>query len=325
MITTRRGRCALAAVVMCAVLAPTLASAQDVSARGALIDIAVHPDTVRIGEPFTVRIRVRAAKAAMIRFPAPPDSADAVEAIDPRFIEEGTGTSSTIDRTAVYRLVTWDVGMRTARFAPVTVMLGGATQEFGVVVPPVFVQTVLPADTTDRSPRDVRAPSPEPSGLWRLWFIFAVLGIGLLWYLWKGRGRRTPDAPQIDAFVTAAAAFAALDALGLPEAGESARHVIASVDVMRAYLARRFPTAREALTPGELDAVLEAVDAPVDRGTLRELLRVDAALRFARGTVTVDEAVAQGASARRVVQALQTAYEEQLRIDDRGPQRPKRR
>ena len=125
--------------------------------------------------------------------------------------------------------------------------------------------------------------------------------------------------------MTATAAFAALDALALPEAGESARHVIASVDVMRAYLARRFPTAREALTPGELDAVLEAVDAPVDRGTLRELLRVDAALRFARGTVTVDEAVAQGAGARRVVQALQTAYEEQLRIDDRGPQRPKRR
>ena len=309
------------AIVVCA----TASRAQDVSARGALVDVTVQPDTVKIGAPFTVRIRVRAAKAATVRFPAPPDSADAVEAVDPRFIEAGVGTSSTIDRTAVYRLVAWDVGARTARFAPVAVTLGGATQEFGVAVPSVIVQTVLPADTTERIPKELRVPSPEPSGLWRLWFILAVLAIGLAWYFWKRRPRPAPVTPQIDAFVTASAAFAALDALALPAAGESARFVIASVDVMRAYLARRFPVALESLTPTELDAALAAANAPVDRATLRELLLIDAALRFARGAVSTAEAIGLGNGARGFVRALQDAYEEQLRIDDRGPQRPKRR
>jgi hypothetical protein len=209
------------------------------------------------------------------------------------------------------------------------VTLGGATQEFGVAVPPVIVQTVLPADTTERIAKDVRAPSPEPSGLWRLWFILLVLAIGLAWYFWKHRARPASVTPQIDAFVTASAAFAALDALALPAAGESARYVIASVDVMRAYLARRFPAALESLTPMELDAALpaagSAASAPVDRAKLRELLMVDGALRFARGTATVDEAMALGGDARRIVRALQDAYDEQLRIEDRGPQRPKRR
>ena len=313
------------ACVVCAASATATASAQDVGARGALVDVTVQPDTVTIGAPFTVRIRVRAAKAATIRFPAPPDSADAVEAVDPRFVEEGTGTSSTIDRTAVYRLVAWDVGVRTARFAAVAVTLGGATQEFSVAVPAVIVQTVLPADTTERIPKDVRAPSPEPSGLWRLWFIWSVLAIGLVWYFWKRRTRVAPVTPQIDAFVTASAAFAALDALALPAAGEPARFVIASVDVMRAYLARRFPTALESLTPMELAAALAAADAPVDRVKVGELLLIDAALRFARGTVRSDEAIALGGGARGIVRALQEAYDEQLRIEDRGPQRPKRR
>jgi hypothetical protein len=326
-IATRRWLRALLAIVGLAASAP--AQAQDISVRGALVDVTVQPDTVKIGAPFTVRIRVRAAKGATVRFPSPPDSADAVEAVDPRFVEEGAGTSSTIDRTAVYRLVAWDIGMRTARFAPVAVTLGGATQEFSVVVPPIVVQTVLPADTTERIPKDVRAPSPEPSGLWRLWFILAVLAIGLAWYFWNHRSHPALVTPQIDAFVTASAAFAALDALALPAAGESARYVIASVDVMRAYLARRFPAALESLTPIELEAALaadgSAVSAPVDRAKLRELLMVDGALRFARGTASVDEAMALGGVARGIVRALQDAYDEQLRIEDRGPQRPKRR
>jgi hypothetical protein len=187
------------------------------------------------------------------------------------------------------------------------------------------VQSVLPADTTERIPKDARAPSPEPSGLWRLWFLLAVLALGLAWYFWRRRTRPAVVMPRIDAFAEASAAFAALDALALPAAGEPARFVIASIDVMRAYLARRFPLAFESLTPTELDEALAIAQAPVDHTTLRELLARDAALRFARGTVSTEEAIAHGATARGVVGALQDAYLEQLRLEDLGPQRPKRR
>jgi hypothetical protein len=312
-------------IVFAMIAVVTASPAQEIGARGALVDVTVQPDTVAIGAPFTVRIRVRAAKAVAIRFPAPPDSADAIEAIDPRFIIDGAGTSSTIDRTAVYRFVAWDVGSRSARFAPVAITLDGVTQEFGVTVPAVLVQSVLPADTTERIPKDARAPSPEPSGLWRLWFLLAVLALGLAWYFWRRRTRPAVVMPRIDAFAEASAAFAALDALALPAAGEPARFVIASIDVMRAYLARRFPLAFESLTPTELDEALAIAQAPVDHTTLRELLARDAALRFARGTVSTEEAIAHGATARGVVGALQDAYLEQLRLEDLGPQRPKRR
>lgn len=322
MIARRR---AVVAFVVLSLLLARPAFAQDVGPRGALVDVSVSPDTVKIGAPFTVRLRVRAAKAATIRFPAPPDSGDAVEAVDPRFIEEGAGTSSTLDRTAVYRLVAWDVGLRAPRFAPVTVSLGGSAQEFTVSVPPVVVQTVLPADTAQRAPKDVRDPSPEPSGLWRLWFLLAVLAIGLAWYFAKRRKPVAKATPQVDAFISASKSFAALDALALPAAGESARCVIASVDIMRAYLARRFPGALASLTPTELDTALAEANAPVDRHMLRELLLIDAALRFARGTVSPAEAIALGAGARDIVRKLQDAHEEQLREEDRGPQRPKRR
>jgi hypothetical protein len=94
---------------------------------------------------------------------------------------------------------------------------------------------------------------------------------------------------------------------------------------LRSYLARRFPGAIESLTPTELDDVLAAVNAPVDRDALRELLLIDAALRFARAGVTADEAGALSSGARAIVRRVQDAYEEQLREEDRGPQRPKRR
>ncbi len=306
---------------------PASAAAQDaaVPQRGAIVSVTVAPETVTVGQPFSVRIRVRAPKFATIRFPPVPDTADAIEAVDPRATEDA-GDSELIDRTAVYRLVAWDVGNRTPHFANVVVGAGGADQQYPVAVSAVTVQSLLPADTTERVPKDAKDPIAPPGILWKILLIAAVVLGGLIWWWRERRARRAAERPpELEPFAAAIQSFDALDALGLPGAGESGRHVIASVDVLRIYLARRFPDMRESLTPQELEQALRDSDLPVLPQRLTALLQREASLRFARADVTADEAIALAKESQAIVRDIQQAYEARLRAISRGAQRGKRR
>ncbi|MBI3567482.1 MAG: hypothetical protein HY084_04670 [Gemmatimonadetes bacterium] len=315
------GIAAFAAIV----LAGRALGAQDVSARGAVVTVAVAPDTVGVGEPFVVRVRVRAPKSATLRFPALPDSGDAVEALDPRAIEDAPD-ETVLDQTAVYRVAAWNVGSHAAHFAPVVVSMGGSAVPYAIVAPPVFVRAVLPADTSQQVPKDAREPFPALSGLWRWLLVAAIVAALTAWYLVRRRRHGAlPARAAPEAYVATAAAFRALEALALADAGETGRHVIAHVDVLRAYLARRFPAAGVALTPAEMHAALAASDFPVLPERVDELLARDAAIRFAHERVTKAEAVALAAEARAIARDVQDAYEARLRAAERGPQRPARR
>ncbi len=307
----------VSAAVQCAV-------AQNVTARSSLVTVTASPDTVTVGQPFFVRIRVRAPKAATIRFPALPDSGDAVEPIDPRIIEQADDAAA-LDRTAVYRVAAWDIGTRTPRFASVGVTVGGVEQLFSLRVPPVEVRSVLPSDTASRKPKGARPPLAAPSGLWRLWLLLGVLLVGIAWYLWR-RPKTVPrPIPPPDAFRAAQDAFSSLDEMALHECGEPGRHVIAHVDVMRAYVARRFPAAPESCTATEFTTAVASLNLPVTSERLRALLQLDESLRFAGGAVAPDDAAFFAREARTVVQGIQSEHEARLRAEDRGPQRPKRR
>jgi hypothetical protein len=320
-------KAAVALGFLFSVLASAGVRAQDASIpqRGALITVTVAPETVTVGQPFSVRIRVRAPKFAIIHFPAVPDTADAIEAVDPRATEDA-GDAELIDRTAVYRLVAWDVGKRTPHFANVTVAAGGADQQYPVAAPAVTVQSLLPADSVDRVPKDAKDPIAPPGILWKILLIAAVVLGGIVWWWRERRARRaTERPPEPEPFVAAIASFDALDALGLPASGESGRHAIAAVDVLRRYLARRFPDMRESLTPQELETALRDSDLPVLPQRLTVLLQREASLRFARADVSADEAVALGRESHAIVRDIQQAYEARVRAMTRGPQRGRRR
>ena len=171
------------AVVLCG--APCDARAQDVTRTGALVSVSVVPETVTVGQPFSVRIRVRAPKFATVHFPAVPDTADAIEAVDPRATEDA-GDAEVIDRTAVYRLVAWDVGKRTPHFANVTVTTAGSDQVYPVEVSPVAVKSLLPADSAQRVPKEARDPVAPPSALWK-WLLLGAVFAALIWLLWRRR------------------------------------------------------------------------------------------------------------------------------------------
>jgi hypothetical protein len=301
------------------------ASAQNTVERAALVSATVVPETVTVGQPFSVRIRVRAPKFATIHFPAVPDTADAIEAVDPRAMEDA-GDDELIDRTAVYRLVAWDVGARTPHFANVTVGEGGTDQQYAVTLPAVTVKSLLPADSAERVPKNARDPVAPPGVLWKFLLLGTLLLVVLAWYWWRRRKRRAlRRAPELEPFAAAVSSFRALDELGLPAAGETGRHVIASVDVLRGYLARRFPDVRESLTPQEVERVLAESDLPVLPDRLASLLQRESSLRFARAGVTADEALTLGRESQAIVRDIQKAYEERIRAMARRPQRGRRR
>ncbi len=304
--------------------APCGARAQDATRAGALVSVSVVPESVTVGQPFSVRIRVRAPKFAVVHFPAVPDTADAIEAVDPRAMEDA-GDVELIDRTAVYRLVAWDVGKRTPHFANVIVTTSGSDQLYPVVIAPVTVKSLLPADSAQRLPKEARDPVSPPSSLWK-WLLLGAVFAGLIWLVWRRRKRRVAEVPrEPEPFVAAITSFDALDALDLPAVGEPGRHVIASIDVLRAYLARRFPDMRDSLTAEEIARALPASDLPVLPDRLSQLLGRETPLRFAHATVSPDEAVALGKEARAIVRDIQSAHEARIRAMERGPQRGRRR
>jgi hypothetical protein len=289
------------------------------------VTVTVSPDSVTIGERFTVRIRVRAPKVATIRFPEVPGSAEGVDPVDPRALEEGP-TGEVLDRTAAYTFVAWEVGRRGPVMEPVVVTVGGQDRSFGVGTPTVLVRSLLPPDTAGQQPRDVRDPVRLAGRLWQV-IILGIISLALLlWYLVarrrKARASAEPEVPE--AWQAARQAFSALEVLQLAESGEPGRHVIAHVDILRSYIERRFPAVDATLDAPAATAALAELDFPVPVHRVTELLERDAALRFAHAAVAPDEALTLAAEARDITANLQLAYEARLRAMERPP-RPRRR
>jgi hypothetical protein len=321
-------RARLQIVLTFATAALVLAAAPAVHAQGdpreTLVNVTVTPDVVSIGDPFTVRIRVRAPKVATIKFPEVPEPANGVDPVDPRSIEEGP-TGDILDRTAIYSFVAWDVGRRSPVFEPLVVSVAGQERKFSIGSPVVTVRSLLPTDSAGRTPREARDPVPLPGRLWQ----FVVLGVivltGVIWYLIRRRERRAEmaEAPP-EPWEQAKRAFASLETLQLAESGEPGRHVIAHVDVMRAYIERRFPTIDSTLDAPAAAAVMTEIDFPVPVHRVSALLERDASLRFAQSDLGADEAMVLAAEARDITANLQLAHEARLRAIERPP-RPRRR
>jgi hypothetical protein len=268
--------------------------------------VRIAPDTVRVGQPFLVILRVRAARTATVVFPAGPDSGGAVEALDPRALAATPGASSA-DFTATYRLAAWDLGRQSVTFAPALVRGAGADQSVSFGDLTILVTPTTPADAAHRVPRAARAMFSLPRSWWPAWEIAAAaLAILLvLWLIarwWRRRPRHEP--PAADPFADASRDFGALERLGLLDAGEPGRYVALSTGITRAYLVRRLAPAAIAFTSAELVAAL-AEDRRVPRVRLEALLVESDRVKFARDVLPAADARALGADARRLVEEVE--------------------
>lgn len=301
-----------------------LLSASGGNAQQSLVTVTVQPESVTVGEQFTVRVRVRAPKVAAVRFPEVPEPNGAVDPVDPRAMEEGP-TSDFLDRTAAYTFVAWEVGKRGPTFEPVIVTVAGQDERYPVGLSTVVVRSVLPGGE-DQDPKDAREPVRLPGKLWQ-YIIVGVIGFAIVaWWLMHRRRKRLEarEAAAPEPWQQAKAAFASLQALQLAEAGEPGRHVIAHVDVLRSYIERRFPTVNATLDAPRATAALAELDFPVPVHRVAELLERDASLRFAHAGVAPEEAVALATEARDITANLQLAHEARMRAIERPP-KPRRR
>lgn len=287
-----------------------------------IVSVEVQPDTVAVGQPFTVRLRVRAVPAATIRFPSVPDSAGSVEAVDPRAIEDSS-TSALLDQTAVYRFVAWEPGRRTVPLGDLRWEQPRGPELLGTGGVRVYVTSALPADTAEQVPRDARAPFDPPRSWWR-WALGALAALGIVWLSARALRRRRATARPPDAFVDAQAAFAAIDQLALDDAGEPGRAVLAYAEVMREYLTRRFPAATIGLTTTEYVRALADNALPILPEEVQGVLQWADEVKFAGVAVNADGVRAVARAARGIVRDVQMAYEVRLAAADKVPPRRRR-
>jgi hypothetical protein len=259
----------------------------------------VNPDTVLIGQPFNLFIKVLAPKGVRFEFPLGPDTTtqNGVRPIELR----GEKIVSMLGDTAValYHLVAWDIGTQPLRFPDVRVTFEGQERRPPLGAASVFVKSVLPRDTSLRNPKPARPLIVLPVINWLLWLglLAAAIAAVLLWWAWR-RYRNRPK-PPVDPYVRAQEEFARIDARRLLEGGQSEEYFAAMVDVAREYLAARVPGVRRSDTSSELVRAMKPTDgAEMD---LPGLLEEADLVKFARAEIGREEAREAGLTLRAVV------------------------
>jgi len=320
-------RCALGmvgALPAAIALLPTGSEAQVArvgQAAAVSLGVVVLPETVTVGEPFRVVVRLRAPRGATLDFPQAPDSGTGVEALDPVDVAPSADTLVT-EQTATYRLAAWDVGARRIRLPDVLVRADGAVRRVPVGgALSVFVASVLPADSSERDPRPAR-PLYEFGPPWWWWALVALAALGVvgaLWWLWRRR-RRTPLEARRSPREQADEEFARIEALELVLAGERGHHVALMTDVLRRYLSQVLPAAAPSLTTVELLGRLRG-EGRVPLARLSRLLQAIDVVKFAGAPIEGPEATAAGVEARALVAATDEALEA-ARLREAAPGTP---
>lgn len=280
----------------------------------------VRPDTVEIGDPFTLIVTVVVPADARIEWPTIADTAATVAMRAPvKVIDEGTRLGGRRER-AEYSLSAWNIGTLPIELPDAIVRFGDVTMRVPLADARIFVKSVLPGDTTLHVPKPARDLFPRVLPWWQRWWpaLLVVAGLGLLWWLWRRLRRRKAaavTATPLDAYARAMHEFDRLDRLQLAEAGESGRYVALAVDVLRLFVAVRIPGAELSQTSAEL--LVAAVDDPrVPRDRLVSLLADADGVKFAARRISPPRAREIGGEARAIVEHIERVDRERRAAEE---------
>lgn len=279
--------------------------------RAPTVRVRITPEQPAVGEPITIELRVRAPRGTLVRFPVLPDTGSRIEPLDPRSIAAGEGDASRgeIEQVATYRLIAWDTGSVAPAFGEVSLERDGRVTRYAVPVGALRIRSVLPADSAARQPRPARGAADAPTMPWR-WLVAAAVVALLSFWGWQ-RFRKTRAAlATMDPgpFVRARAAFAHLRALDLSSAGESGRHALAHVQVLRRYVGERWPALPPALTARELHERLRGLEFPVLPERLVALAAAAEPVAYAAAPIPSGDAERVALEATAVVEDLEKAW-----------------
>jgi hypothetical protein len=275
-----------------------------------MLGVRITPDTVTVGAPFQVLVRVRAPRGSRIEFSLGPDSAGTVQALDTRRVTDSPDTTGT-EAMATYRLAAWDVGSQQIVIPDAMVRLSSlATRPVPIGPLTVFVRRVIPAskDSARRAPKPARPILAALEPWWWRWAVAvgALLILVLLLSWLTRRSRRPLGAIARDPYKDALTELDRIERLGLIDAGERGRYVALVTQVVRDYLAGRIRTAALSLTTLELiDALRGDARVPLER--LRAVLEESDRVKFARARVSTERAAQVANDARQVVEETDSA------------------
>ena len=282
----------------------------------------VSPDTVLIGQPFKLFVKVHAPTGVRFEFPAGPDTTtqNGIRPIELRGERLVTMLADTA--VALYNLVAWDVGVQPLRFPDVRVTFEGRERRPSLAGTFVFVKSVLPADTSLRVPKPARPLIVLPVFNWLLWLalLAAALTAVLVWWAWW-KYRNRPKKP-IDPYVRAQQEFARIEQLRLLEDGRYAEYYARMVDVTREYLAARVHGVRRSDTSAELLRTMQPRDG-VEAELPRLLDRADL-VKFARGPISLDEARRLALELRAIVDHVEARVNPESEVAKRAAAASKR-
>ena len=195
---------------------------------------ALEPDTVRVGDPFTLGLSIAGPEGADVQFPPLIVLGAELEQLRPVSVQwEADGGGQWRAR---YRLAAWKSGTWT--FPDVQVEWQGS--QVSLSPPPVHVTTVLPAASEGSLPLEgPRGPRHVRGFPW--WLLLLLLAALLLW--WLSRRLRSPEeeeeADWLDPAVDARDALARLKRSLEQGEVDLAAFYDGLEEVLRKYLAAR--------------------------------------------------------------------------------------
>ncbi len=287
------------------------AAAPGSPASAVQVGIAVNPDTVTVGDPFTIVVRLRVPTQAQVIWPAVDDTTANIALRAPMSRRDGVSDVSGREEFAEFEVAAWDTGRVVTGWDPALVIVGNDTVSVTLADAGVVVQSVLSADTLQHVPRPAKPPFAQVVPWWERWWpallVLAAL-LALAYVLWR-RKQRPPVAqysgvPRLGAYEHAMHAFDRLDRLALTDAGEFGRATTLAMDVLRGYLSARIPATTRAQTSAELLAVV-GDDTRVPLPKLIHLLVISDAVKFARRRLDASETRAITADARALVESIE--------------------
>lgn len=177
---TRFGRGGVLAAAWWLALAAPVAGQSAAPRVGA----AVRPDTIRVGEPFTLALTVTLSSPGEVRFPAVLELPEALEQRRPVQIRSEAGGT---DWRAEYTLSAWKAD--THRVAPVEVTLEAPEAEpvaLTLAPPEIEIRSVLPDASDELELRDPRGFLRVRTFPWWVVGLLAALAAAA-WWLWRRR------------------------------------------------------------------------------------------------------------------------------------------
>src|SRR5688572_17434094 len=193
------------------------------AAQAQKVSTGVSHDTVRVGDPLRVIVRVDGIPANTdVLLPDSLASVDDVENAGRVRLQRDTLPDGTMRISAAYPVLIWRPGETPLPEAPMIVRSGGRERTLQVKLPTVNVLSVLPDDTS----RIEAKPAKDVWGanrLWWPWLIVVALVLALLglWYWWYRRRRKdvveVPQIPLIDPRARALGELKRIRALQLVE------------------------------------------------------------------------------------------------------------